>query len=270
MAGELVSREALERIIQRAAELQASERDLSEGLTEAELFQLGQDVGLSAASVKRALIEERTRVAAPERGVGRFLAGPRRVTAERILPLAARATEDALRWWMDEGEVLQVKRRFPGVTVWEARRGALAAMRRSFKGGGRSHQLARVRDVHGSVTDLGDGRCHVRMVADVTNQRAERIGWGTVLFGAGAVTTVAAIGIGVDPWAAVLATGLGGLFGYGVARSQWQEAARVQLALEQVLDRLEHGEIQPTRQIPGPRASAFARIASEIRRTFET
>ena len=46
MAGELISREALERIIQRAAELQAAERDIGEGLTKDELLTLGQDVGI--------------------------------------------------------------------------------------------------------------------------------------------------------------------------------------------------------------------------------
>src|SRR5690242_20841667 len=38
MAGDLISREALERIIQRAAELQAGEHDIGDGLTEQELL----------------------------------------------------------------------------------------------------------------------------------------------------------------------------------------------------------------------------------------
>jgi len=46
MAGELIRRDALERIIQRAAELQAGEQDIGEGLTEPELLALGQDVGI--------------------------------------------------------------------------------------------------------------------------------------------------------------------------------------------------------------------------------
>jgi hypothetical protein len=46
MAGELISREALERIIQRAAELQAGERDIGEGLTKDEVLALGKDVGI--------------------------------------------------------------------------------------------------------------------------------------------------------------------------------------------------------------------------------
>jgi hypothetical protein len=47
------------------------------------------------------------------------------------------------------------------------------------------------------------------------------------------------------------------------------ENERVQVALEQVLDRLERGEIRPEHALPGPRASAFVRIADEIRKQFQ-
>ena len=48
MAGELITREALDRIIQRAAELQTGERDIGDGLTEAEVVKLGGEVGIPA------------------------------------------------------------------------------------------------------------------------------------------------------------------------------------------------------------------------------
>ena len=54
-----------------------------------------------------------------------------------------------------------------------------------------------------------------------------------------------------------------------VARRHRSENERVQVALEQVLDRLERGEIRNDRQIAGPRMNAFVRIADEIRKTFE-
>ena len=38
MVGQLIGRDALERIIQRAAELQTGERDIGDGLTEDELL----------------------------------------------------------------------------------------------------------------------------------------------------------------------------------------------------------------------------------------
>ncbi len=54
-----------------------------------------------------------------------------------------------------------------------------------------------------------------------------------------------------------------------VARRHRSENERVQVALEQVLDRLERGEIRAEHALPGPKASPFVRIADEIRKTFE-
>src|SRR5207237_120342 len=66
MAGDLIRREALERIIQRAAELQAGEQDIGEGLTGPELLALGQDVAAPARRVDG--LAARGAAAAPSRG----------------------------------------------------------------------------------------------------------------------------------------------------------------------------------------------------------
>ena len=57
-----IDRAALERIIRRAAEIQAGERDIGEGLTEGELMTLGQDVGIPDRYLRQALLEERTEI----------------------------------------------------------------------------------------------------------------------------------------------------------------------------------------------------------------
>src|SRR2546426_12284413 len=97
MPGELISREALERIIQRAAELQAAEHDIGEGLTKAELLALGQDVGIPERYLHQALLEEQTRaVVEQRRGAPPRLAGPtppsppRGAPGDRAPPLRAR------------------------------------------------------------------------------------------------------------------------------------------------------------------------------------
>lgn len=55
-----------------------------------------------------------------------------------------------------------------------------------------------------------------------------------------------------------------------VARSlHRRDAEQVGTALEQVLDRLEHGEIKADRLLTGPRPSAFVRMADEIKKTLE-
>ena len=55
-----IDRAALERIIRRAAEIQAGERDIGDGLTEGELMTLGRDVGIPDRYLRQAMLEERS------------------------------------------------------------------------------------------------------------------------------------------------------------------------------------------------------------------
>ena len=91
-----LDRAAMERVLARAAELQASSSDASdvpEAMTEAQLIELGKEVGLSAEHLRQAMAEERTRVVLPadERGVAVSLIGISRARASR----ASRASASA-------------------------------------------------------------------------------------------------------------------------------------------------------------------------------
>ena len=268
MAGELISREALERIVHRAAELQTGERDIGDGLTEPELLALGQDVGIPARYLKQALLEERTRLL-DEPLKGWALAGPAQLTANRVVPGDRVTVERALSHWMEGEELLRVKRRYPDRTTWEPQVGFFVSMQRGLKAGGKGYALARPVEISGQVTPLESGFCHVRLAADIRNMRAARIGGAAALFSVGAVGTAAAIALGVLlPVAAAPAV----VFALGtlpILATHRGENERVQVALEQVLDRLERGEIRPEHALPGPRASAFVRIADEIRKQFQ-
>src|SRR5213595_3289619 len=110
MPGELISRAALERIIQRAAELQAAEHDIGEGLTKDELLALGQDVGIPERYLHQALLEEQTRAVVEQgRGALAWLAGPARLSAARVAPGERAAILKALGAWMEDEELLQVR-----------------------------------------------------------------------------------------------------------------------------------------------------------------
>jgi len=114
MASELIRREALERIIQRAAELQAGEQDIGEGLTEPEVLALGQDVGIPSRYLRQALLEERTRPPVEGRGgLLAWLVGPGRLSAQRVVAGEPAAVDRALGAWMQQEELLQVKRHSP-------------------------------------------------------------------------------------------------------------------------------------------------------------
>lgn len=271
MPGELIRREALDRIIQRAAELQAAERDIGEGLTEQELLALGQDVGIPGRYLKRALLEEQTRsVVTGGTGLFAWLTGPSLLTAERVVPGDRDGVERALTAWMEREESLQVKRRHSDRTTWEARVGAFASLQRALRAGGKSFALARATEVAGQVAQLEPGFCHVRLLADVRGERAHRL-WGAallVLWGAVLAGVLPALGA-LAPWAAIptAATWAAAL---AVARRHRHDNERMQVGLEQVLDRLEHGEIKPEHALPGGPANAFVRIAEEFRKAFDT
>src|SRR2546426_10612864 len=158
MPGELISREALERIIQRAAELQAAEHDIGEGLTKAELLALGQDVGIPERYLHQALLEEQTRSVVEEgRGTLAWLAGPTRLSAARVAPGDRAAVLRALGTWMEDEELLQVKRRHADRTSWEPKVGAFASIQRALGTKGKTYALARAAEVAGRGPHPGAG-----------------------------------------------------------------------------------------------------------------
>lgn len=269
MAGDLISRAALERIVQRAAELQTVERDIGEGLTEDEVLALGKDVGIPARYLRQAMLEERTR-ALDEAPRGWSLVGPALLAAHRVVPGDRATVEQALSRWMENEELLQVKRRYPDRTTWEPQVGFMASMQRGLRAGGKSYALARAAEVAAQIVPLEPGFCHVRLTADTRNLRRARLGAGLGLAGAGVLGTAAAAAAGIIlPFVAFPAVGFGLAGLAALLAGRKEQAEKLQVGLEQVLDRLERGEIRPERTLPGPRAGAFARIAEEIRKQFQ-
>jgi hypothetical protein len=164
---------------------------------------------------------------------------------------------------------LQVKRRHADRTSWEPRVGAVASIQRALGAGGKSFALAHATEVAAQVVPLEPGFCHVRLTAHVRSQRTRRV-WGAAsLVGLGAALAAGTSALGVlGPWvllpplviwAAALA----------VVRRHRHDNDRIVVGLEQVLDRLERGDIRPDHALRGTRASAFGRLADEIRKTFE-
>src|SRR6266508_4977932 len=87
MEKDLISQEALERIIKRAAELQAGEHDVGDGLTSTEVLALGKAVGIPDRYLRQAMLEEQTRIT-PDVATGTWawLTGPRSIVAHRVVP----------------------------------------------------------------------------------------------------------------------------------------------------------------------------------------
>lgn len=272
MAGELaprkITREQLERIIQRAAELQAGEMDTGEGISEQDLLKLGAEVGIPGRFLRQALYEEAAGGAALERGLVSRLFGPKVVLAYRVVPGDRATLDQAITRYMTDEEALTIKRRLPDRTVWERQKGLLAEMKRGLSLEGKAYQLARAADVSVQLTALEDGYCHTELAADVGNLRETALAGAGTLAGAGMLAAAVVLvvpGLGLlAPLPLLLGLGLAAVVG----GSHRRKAARVQVALEQVLDGLESGGIRSAQRLAaGPRASTFVRIASEIKKS---
>jgi len=262
-------RAALDRIIHRAADLQAGERDIGEVLTEAQLMQLGDDVGISAAHLRQAMLEERTRALIPrETGAVTRLVGPRRITAERVITGEPTVLEAKLNDWMSEGELLQVKRRYPDSTSWERKEGAWASLRRSLGVGGRKYLLARAREVVTRVTVIDSQRGLVQLMADLSNTRNEYLLGSGLTLGSAIATSGIAIVIGVMAPVAVIPAVVGIPIAYSIARDRRRQMEKFQVALEQILDKLEHGDLDQRSRIGTPPFNVVERLAGEVRKNL--
>lgn len=264
-----LTREQLERVIQRAAELQASEVDAGEGMTEQELLKLGSEVGIPGRFLRQALYEESAGGAALEHGLLSRWVGPTMVLGHRVVPGERAALEQAVGEFMAEEEAMTPKRRLPDRTVWERQKGLFAEMKRGLSFEGKSYHLARALDVSVQITALEDGYCHAELAADISNLRETALAGAGTLLGAGVLGSVVLAFIpGLLPVAFLPILAAAGLAAIA-SRTHRRKAARMQVALEQVLDRLERGEIRSRQRLGSPRASAFVRIASEIKRSVE-
>jgi hypothetical protein len=249
----LLDRQALERVLARAAELQGAGAmpDSSDLLSESQLRDIANEVGLSSAMLNQALAEERTRVNVPEeRGLIAQIAGAGFASATRTVPGAAREALAAIDAWMQREECLQVQRRFSDRITWEPQRGLFGKIRRTVNLSGRGYYLVDAKQVSATVLPVDESRVVVRLDADIHQSRARRVGLGGLLVGAGGVVgglvglglVVAHLPLLIAAGAAVLPFAGGTAGAYRVARSHRSVLSSVQLALEQVLDRLEHGE----------------------------
>lgn len=249
----LLDRQTLERVLARAAELQGAGAipESSDLLSESQLLEIGTEVGLSAATLNQALAEERTRVNVPEeRGLVAQIAGASFATATRTVPGTQREVLAKLDAWMQREECLQVQRKFADRITWEPQRGLFGKIRRTVNMSGRGYYLVDAGQVSGTVLPVDSSRVVVRLDADINASRAKRVGAGAFLAAMGAAASgiiglalvVAHIPLFIAAGSAVLPFAGSTIAAYKLARSHRTVLASAQLALEQVLDRLEHGD----------------------------
>jgi len=261
-----LDRQALERVLARAAELQGASAMPESGdlISESQLLEIGNEVGLSPAVLNQALAEERTRINVPEeRGLVAQIAGAGYATATRTVPGTPRDILATIDSWMQRDECLQVQRRFADRITWEPQRGLFGKLRRTVNVSGHGYYLMDAGQVSATVLAVDSSRVVVRLDADIHSSRARRVGIGGFVTTMGAAASgivglglvVAHLPLFIAAGAAVLPFAGSTFAGYKVARTHRGVLSSVQLALEQILDRLEHGEFQRSAGLLGALAS---------------
>ena len=241
-----IDRASLERVLARASELQAGSGETPDEFTEEQLLELGKEVGLSPQHLRQALAEERTRSIVPddETGLAATLFGPSRVRADRTVPGRAEDVLGSIDVWMQRTELLIVKRYHSDRIVWEPRRDFLVGIKRALKVGGRDYTLSQAFEASATVVQVDEGRVHVGLDADFRTSRrrsVEQMAATTIVAaaGSGALMLMGVMAaVAFTPLVVIPAAGLAG------ARAlQARVVTRAQLALEQLLDRLERQEM---------------------------
>jgi hypothetical protein len=253
-----LDRATIERVLARAAQLQATEPgdDGETNLSESQLIEIGKEVGISPTTLTQALAEERSRVAVPEdQSLLSSITGPAVATASRVVRGQPEEVLSMLDTWMQRDECLQVQRRFPDRITWEPRTGWLGALQRGFNVSGRGYYLCRASQVAATIIPLEAGRVLVRLDADLSDSRSTRLKTGGALVTGGLLGAGALGGGAILAHVAIIAAGgfaavpilIGFAAAYQVGKSHRVLVTRAQLALEQTLDRLEFGNTRRLR-----------------------
>jgi hypothetical protein len=255
--------EALQRILQRAAQLQADERDLSGSLDGTEVLALGRDVGIPERYLRQAMLEVGQARDLPEaEGWIDEMMGLAAVHAERVVRGDARAIEAALVRYLETEEVFGVIRQTEGQVMLEPVGGWQAAVRRAT--GGKKFMLQKVERLSATIVPLEPGLCQVVLHGSLRDLRRGYIG------GAAAVVSVAVAGTvilgALNAFWPILLLPLPGAFGisWTIGKSYRTVAERAQLGLECALDHVERGAVRASHQLPGRKTGLLDTVISEI------
>jgi hypothetical protein len=244
-----LSSQELEAVIRRAVEIQSAAGTPDEGISEGEVIRIGQELGIDAVTVRRAITDVRGRPP-EERGVLARTMGPGSIRAARTVRRNAAATGLLLEEYLVRCEYMVVQRRFPDRTRYVRGTGFGAAIGRGMRKFGQSHAALDLAQLDVSVSALDDDSCLVEVSMDTTSMRAGMAAGAAAVGGSAAAGITAAVLATpiIDPLALLsLPALLGSWWGmrgiYGAVQHSTQDK------LESFLDRLEHNELK----LPPPR-----------------
>jgi hypothetical protein len=247
--GKGLTRREFEAIIGRAAELSASDPGNGEAeLSEAELFRIAGEVGLSGVHVRQALAEVRSNLAfgGP---LDRWF-GLQFVRAARVVPGNRSELSKRLDDFLVGTQLLQSVRRGSEVLLYRPSVDWASQIARAASSQSRKYYIASAKSVEVHLQQLEDGRSHVEIIVD-PGTRGDSVGGVLVFGGLGGATSGAFVGWVLSMLAPVaLGVGVGILLGgavtggiiYLTGASAKKKLLEVRVELEGILDAVELGE----------------------------
>jgi hypothetical protein len=248
--GRSLSRREFDAVIRRAAELAGSEAEGSEGaLSEAEVYRIAREVGLSERHVRIALYEVRS----GERPHGLLdrVFGPDSVRASRVVPGTAAGLATMLDDFFVGTQLLQAVRRGPAILQYRPALDWASQVARAASFTQRKYFVASAKSVEVHLEEVDAGAVLVEFVVDPgtrnDNIAGAAVGGGTVGVGLGLgaaaviITSGGAVPLGIVLGLVSGTAALGGIT-HLVGTSHKKKLLAVQAEVEGLLDRLEHGE----------------------------
>jgi hypothetical protein len=236
----------VEAVLRRAVELQARESDArvaaAEGMSDAELIRIGEELGLSPRHVQQALVETSEEPPAEEGWFGRGF-GPGTVRVSRLVRRDAEATRGELDAYMRDRECMVVHRRFPERVVYTRASNFVSSLQRAAQQFGAKYPLLNVSQVEVAIRGVDERTCSVSLGVDHRGERSGHAAGGLAVGGITSGVAAVFLGLAVAPPAALVALPLlpGSLLGFRAAyRSSLH---KMQGQMESLLDRLEHREL---------------------------
>jgi hypothetical protein len=247
--GRSLSRREFDAVVRRAAELAASDPDGSEGaLTEAELFRIAGEVGLSEGHIRIALAEVRS--GETGQGVVDRVFGASSIRVSRVVRGTPQALLDEIDEFLVASRLLQSVRRGVGILQYRPAVDWASQLARAASFSSHKHYIASAKSVEVRFESVDAERTLIEFVID-PGTRGDDIA-GAIFgggIGGGVAGTFAGIGLAaLAPIAAAVAAGVvvgGGVctgIGYAVGRNHKRKLVEVRSEVEGVLDALELGD----------------------------
>lgn len=247
--GKALTRREFDAVIRRAAELASSDSDGTEGdLSEAELYRIAREVGLSERHVRTALSEVRTGLEGG--GLLDRVFGPASVRAARVVPGTPESLATKLDDFFVRTQLLQNVRKGRNVLQYRPSLDWASQLARAASLTSRKYFVASAKSVEVHLDEVDEGATMVELVVDPGTRgdsvAGAAIGGGTVGTGLGiavAASLVAVAPLGVATGAGVVVGGgLLAAIGVAVGGSHKKKVLQVQSEVEGILDLLERGE----------------------------